>query len=257
MSSFLPADYSVPKGKSRYMKLENGENRFRILSAPILGWEDWVDDKPVRYKMDKKPVKSADTEKPVRHFWAMIVWNYTDKEINILQITQSTVQNGIADLERDRDWGDVAGYDIKVLRKGDKNRTKYEVMAAPHRPVDPMIIQEFNSNRCNLEALFHGENPFMEGQTQFTKMLPSISSDSVPVKEETVSSKDVQELKIMLLQCPEDYQVKMKDILRESAGIERIEDIPPTIYARVKNAVTIKYKEYQEKLKSENAFAMI
>jgi hypothetical protein len=48
-SGFLPEGYEVPKSGGNYMKLKQGPNKFRILSAPIIGWEYWSEDrKPVR-----------------------------------------------------------------------------------------------------------------------------------------------------------------------------------------------------------------
>ncbi len=89
--NFLPKNYQAPNASNKYMKLEKGENKIRILSQPILGWEDWtLEQKPVRFRFDKKPAKSINAEKPVKHFWAFIVWNYIDEKIQILQITQAT-----------------------------------------------------------------------------------------------------------------------------------------------------------------------
>jgi hypothetical protein len=46
---FLPPDYSVPKKGGGYMKFQDGPNKVRFLSAPILGYEYWNNDnKPVR-----------------------------------------------------------------------------------------------------------------------------------------------------------------------------------------------------------------
>jgi hypothetical protein len=47
--SFLPERYEVPKTGGAYMKFRQGANKFRILSAPIIGYECWTEDrKPVR-----------------------------------------------------------------------------------------------------------------------------------------------------------------------------------------------------------------
>ena len=36
---FLPTSYEVPNKPGNYMKFADGENRFRVLASPILGWE--------------------------------------------------------------------------------------------------------------------------------------------------------------------------------------------------------------------------
>ena len=40
-NGFLPSGY---KEVSNYMKFVDGENRFRILSPAIVGWEYWNED---------------------------------------------------------------------------------------------------------------------------------------------------------------------------------------------------------------------
>lgn len=39
MSNFLPEGYDKIPSTSRYMKLEEGKNVFRVLSRAIVGWE--------------------------------------------------------------------------------------------------------------------------------------------------------------------------------------------------------------------------
>jgi hypothetical protein len=49
MDEFLPTNYEVPVSDGNYMKLKIGENRFRVLSSAIVGYEYWTkDNKPVR-----------------------------------------------------------------------------------------------------------------------------------------------------------------------------------------------------------------
>src|SRR5450631_2343024 len=50
--TFLPEGYEVPKSSGGgYMKFKPGANKFRILSAPVMGWEYWTESKkPVRAK---------------------------------------------------------------------------------------------------------------------------------------------------------------------------------------------------------------
>src|SRR5690606_20654859 len=88
---FLPEGYEAPQGTGNYMKLQSGENKFRILSKPIIGWLDWKDNKPYRFRIKERPEKPMG-DKPVRHFWAFIVWNYNAEAVQILEITQATIQ---------------------------------------------------------------------------------------------------------------------------------------------------------------------
>ena len=156
---FLPNDYDPPKGESRYMKFQGGINKFRMLSKPIIGWEDWKDKKPLRFKMDDKP-EPVDPSKPVKHFWAMIVWDYESECIKILEITQISIQQVITALSRDPEWGLPFDYDIKVERQGERMDTKYTILGMPPTPITDEIKEAYKNTPINLNALYDGEDPF-------------------------------------------------------------------------------------------------
>jgi hypothetical protein len=166
MTDFLPNDYEVPSSGSNYMKFEQGENKFRILSSPILGWEYWLDEgnsrKPIRTPIDK-PFTTLQIEDPdkIKHFWAMVVYNYNEKKIQILEITQKGIQKTLRALAKDEDWGSpVMTYDIVVTKTGEKMETKYEVLPKPAKKIDPGIVQLYEDMHINLKALFEGKDPF-------------------------------------------------------------------------------------------------
>ena len=159
-NEFLPSDYQPPKGESRYMKFQSGTNKFRILSRPIIGWEDWEDKKPLRFKMKEKPEKPIDPKYPIKHFWAMIVWNYQTEHIEILEITQVTIMQSIVALTKDPEWGSPFHYNIKVEKQGEKLETKYSVLASPPSDLTNEIKEAYKTTPVNLEALYEGEDPF-------------------------------------------------------------------------------------------------
>lgn len=159
-NDFLPQEYDVPVSASGYMKLQNGENRFRILSKPIIGWLDWKDKKPLRFRINEKPAKPVDPEKKIKHFWAFVVWDYADSKLKILEITQSTIQSAIQALSKDADWGTPFAYDIKIIRTGDNLETKYAVNPVPHKSAPAEAKEAYLSTPVDLEALFAGEDPF-------------------------------------------------------------------------------------------------
>lgn len=160
MYNFLPQDYESPKLASSYAKLEDGENRFRILSAPIVGWEDWIDKRPVRYRFKDKPVCSHDPTKPIKYFWSVVVWNYSLKQIQILHITQVTVWRALETLAQDIEWGSPFCYDIKIHRAKQGDLTKYTVTPVAPKPVAGEVIVAFHAKPCNLDALFSGGDPW-------------------------------------------------------------------------------------------------
>lgn len=166
-SSFLPTGY-VPPVDNKYMKWQQGENRFRIMSSPILGYEWWTDGEDGARKPNRIPmggqVPSDQNPEEIRHFWAMIVWNYQDKRIQILEITQRGIQKTLYAIARDEEWGTpVDKYDISVVRSGTtKEDTRYEVVPKPPKPTDLAITEEFKNTPISLTALFEGKDPFVQ-----------------------------------------------------------------------------------------------
>lgn len=164
---FLPKDYQEPASNSRYMKFEDGENKFRFLSSPIIGFECWKDSKPYRFRSEAEiPNEKWDINtytgemKRPTFFWAAVVWDYSDKQIKILEITQTSIRKAITGLINDPDWGNPKGYDIKVDRTKNGDKTEYSVRPGKLGETDPLIIGEYGMVTINLEALFEGGDPF-------------------------------------------------------------------------------------------------
>ena len=166
--SFLPSNYKVPTD-SKYMKFQAGDNMFRVLSDAITGWEWWtsetIDGKEVRKPnrvMEEAaiPASEIDDEQLPKHFWAFVVWNYKDERVQILEITQKSIQMKIRALSQSKGWGDPKGYDIQVSRSGEKLATKYELMPIPPEKVDEEIMKKYKEMSINLPALFTGDDPF-------------------------------------------------------------------------------------------------
>jgi len=267
--SFLPQGYQAPKGASYYTKIAEGENRVRILSKPIFGWEDWHDKKPVRYRMDNKPVKSYDPKKPVRHFWAFIVFNHQEEQIQIMQITQATIRKSIESLCNDKDWGSPYGYDIKIMKTGEGTDTEYAVNPVPHKPIDPYIVTCFNERPINLEALFDGEDPFTVDGGKFTKMAsveddgPSVheaklvpSKKIVDIKDKTARKQEITDVEAeqigeLLSECSEDFVATVHDFMVKQE-ISTYRDFPREAYDRLKKKALIeKAKVYNKNINTE------
>lgn len=156
--TFLPEGYQKPESNSKYLKFEEGDNRFRILSSAIVGYIDWTEDKkPVRTKEQMKPIVPG---KMPKHFWAFVVWDYKSSSIKILEITQATIQGAIYDLHNDTNWGDPKAYDINVKRTGKDMNTEYTVIPTPPKPLHPEIEDKYKALKCDLNALYDGLDPF-------------------------------------------------------------------------------------------------
>ena len=172
--NLLPDNYEVPQKTGNYMRWQDGENKFRFLSSAIIGWETWQDlpdgsRKPLRTPMDKpfsvEKVPSGDPM-DIKHFWAVIVWNYKEEKIQILEITQKGIQKSLRALERSKDWGSLLDYDILVTKEGQKLETEYHVNPVPPKPLSREIEKVYAESNIDLKALYTGTDPFSAKTTE-------------------------------------------------------------------------------------------
>ena len=158
-NTFLPQNYEAPSSGSNYMKFEEGRNKFRVLSSAITGWLDWsTDRKPIRTKTE--PETLVDPQKPAKHFWAFVVWDYKDKAVKVLEVTQAGIRNSILALVKDEEWGDPKTYDITVTREGKELDTKYAVMPSPHTELNGEALATYAGMKIDLNKLYTNEDPF-------------------------------------------------------------------------------------------------
>src|SRR2546421_8662880 len=176
MNNFFQKDYEIPN-ESNYMRLEEGDNTFRILGtfsdgSCIMGtqyWKTHQDGKraPVRLKMGKTVSphelglnpQSGEPE-TLKHFWAMPVYNYTAKKVQILEITQKSIQFYIKKMADNPKWGDPREYDFIVTKTKENGRTSYTISTNPKEKLDPGIMKLYRDMDMHIEALFEGADPF-------------------------------------------------------------------------------------------------
>ncbi len=161
MDNFLPENYEVPEKASGYMRFKNGVNRFRVLDHAIIGYEWWENTedggrKPFRVHNETEIPAGAEA----KHFWAFPVWNYDDKKVQILEITQSTIQKMMMALIANKKWGSPIEYDIVISKTGEKLETEYQLTPDPKEPLAPEITKAYKETYIDLQALYAGTNPF-------------------------------------------------------------------------------------------------
>jgi hypothetical protein len=167
-NTFLPQDYEAPKSQGgNYMKFQDGENRFRVLSSAIVGYEYWNNEnKPVRSKEPFTETPNAkmnqDGRVSIKHFWAFVVWNVKEEKLQVLEVTQAGIQQSITTFVSNEDWGDPKQYDILINREGEGIETRYTVTPCPHKPLDQEIAELYAGTQVNLNALYEGQDPFAE-----------------------------------------------------------------------------------------------
>jgi len=181
--SFLPANYEPPQSSGDnglFMKLQDGDNKVRILQPPLIGYMYWgTDEKPYRIrKYINRPYNMRLNGKfgpeRVKHFWALMVWDYDAQAVRILEIQQAVIQEQITKLNADSDWGDPTNYNLKIVKTGQRTDTKYSVIPSPSATVPPEAIASLNETPINLNALYFGgkpNTPDIEWKTEARKKL--------------------------------------------------------------------------------------
>lgn len=158
----------LTKSGSNYLKLKEGDNKIRIVSDAIQGFEGWQDNKPVRRTLDnpftgeeRKVLDCNENGKPkLREFVACTVWNYDEGKIQVMSLTQASIIRAISEYSADSDFGNPTEYDLKISRKGVGLETEYTVKALPPRPLVPDVQAVVNETKVNLDALFENGDPF-------------------------------------------------------------------------------------------------
>ena len=153
-----------------YMKLQAGANQFRIVGSGddggviqgMLGWANNDDGsrRPFRWKVDEAPPRNFE-EKP-KEFIAMLVWNYKESRIQILELTQAGLKRELVTLAKDDEWGDPRKYDISITKSGEKLETTYAMTPKPHKKRADEINEAVKNLKVNLAALYSGGDPFEE-----------------------------------------------------------------------------------------------
>lgn len=164
--NFLNEGYEVPTSVGGFTKLETGENRFRILSSPLLMWLEWRDGKPVRHEFkgaESKPAKGSGKNDSVKHAWGLKVWNYRTGQIEVLELDKQDLISALTAHSKDKDWGHPKNYDVVFTKKGSGLDTEYSLVAKPHSEPIQEIYDAYTETPIDLSKLLTGENPFMSG----------------------------------------------------------------------------------------------
>jgi hypothetical protein len=154
-----------PSGIGQFAKLQDGVNKFRFLSDVVFGWEGWKDKKPFRHegevcKIKPEQVDNNQNGNPnINFFWAMVVWNYKEKKIQVLELTQKTIMRVLYEYEQKEEFGDIKGYDIEITRSKEGDKTNYTTIALPPKTLAPEIEELYKKTDVKLDALFKGEYP--------------------------------------------------------------------------------------------------
>jgi len=160
----------VDSGSGRFINPSkiDGETRLRLYGEGITGYEAWTNDnKPVRFESRPSELpdnirKNEDGRDPLKRFIACLAWEYDSSSFKIISITQKGLIKELMGYIADEDWGDPAGYDIKISRKGEGLQTEYTLKPAGKKPPSKESSDAFSELTCDLSKIFDGEDPFAE-----------------------------------------------------------------------------------------------
>lgn len=197
-NDFLPKDYKRPRGDSNYLKLKDGDNiTFRIMSAPIMGWEWWIEDKdkktPCRVKKETEIPSTVGkhngktNKNGAKFFWSFIIYNFETKTFQIFNVTQGGIQDELEKYARNPKWGSPVGtdgYDITIERSGNGFDTTYSVVFNPKEKLPEMIMNKWEKTNIDLNALYAGKDPF-ENMKDDNASIPEDARNDVEAEVES------------------------------------------------------------------------
>lgn len=167
--SFFQSDYKLsPTGNKNYLKLSDKPTTIRILSSPLIWWLDWDKKwekaKPVRTKTKQPQL----WESYPKEFWALTVYNYNEKCVQVWEITQRSIKEAIIALNDGSRW-DPKEFDIEVIKRGKDLETSYGLQPASTGKValSEEAMKIISETPVNLEALFYNGDPFLD-ENKFT-----------------------------------------------------------------------------------------
>jgi len=191
--------YQLPAAPSKYLRLNDGKTKFRILSPAIYGCEFWVtlEDgtrKPRRFRTASEAVNSPELnlEEGLKDFWVMVVWEYETHSIKVLELTQKSIQKQILEVLNNEDWGrDLSQYDLTITKTGAALTTRYSVLPSNKLPITPEMKQQLENTFVNLEALYDGLDPFSkEDAAKITSKKLEEPTEAPRASEEPLPSED-------------------------------------------------------------------
>lgn len=113
-------------------------------------------EKPWRRRSEAELMQAIGrTDIQTKVLWVMPVYNYATQQVEVLNVTQKSIQEDLANYRNDEDWGDFTEYDVVVTRTGQtKEDTRYSTMAKPHKPLAPEVQSLWQSVTLDLGKTF-------------------------------------------------------------------------------------------------------
>lgn len=134
-------DPRIKSSNSGYTKIADGDtvklrvtlNMYRYYAIKPDGERMPLRNNDVRDLLDNRSIDDIinDQSMSVSERYAFIVWNHTDNEAQVWQVSRKIFET-LRSLHRDKDWvGGLEKNDIKVTRSGKGTETTYSISYAP------------------------------------------------------------------------------------------------------------------------------
>jgi hypothetical protein len=124
----------ISSGESTpYMKLETGANQIRIVSKPYqasIHWENTRDGSKKKVICLGANCPLCKRGKVPQQRFQVLAINRKNGKVEILEFGKQ-IYNEISQYARDKEYGDVTKYDLKIKKEGSGRETKYTVIASP------------------------------------------------------------------------------------------------------------------------------
>jgi len=161
---FFPDEVKV-ESTSRYTKFANGTTTVRMFGEPFFYYETWLDKDgggrtPKRFALDSDIPVSELGPDGVKQVMSIVVYNYGDKAIQVMSVSQKTILKAIKGYSQNKKYGDPTGYDININKEGEGKQTRYTVIADPKEDVSDEVQKAYDQESIDLEMLLLNGDPF-------------------------------------------------------------------------------------------------
>lgn len=160
-------DVSEGRGKTEFMRLEQGTSTVRIMGNPIQFYIHWADLPDGSKRKFNSPVSSPELVKRLddagfgrKPRWIVKVLDRSDDKFKLLEIG-SQIYNGIRALYNNPKWGKVTEYDVDIIRAKPGTNPLYSIQPNPREKLDASFkdaFMQFNDS-INLEMLTRPADP--------------------------------------------------------------------------------------------------
>ncbi len=162
---FIAKGYKLPSKSEQFMKLKNGQNKFRILSPATCGYVVFDPLKKPHRRLEEEGAFSEQelnelgTEDKCKHFMYFLVWNYQEGKVQVLELTQQSLKKPLLDYIENEEYGNPLNYDVSIKKEGESLTTQYSLIASPPKPRAEIITEELAKIKYNQFAIIDGNCP--------------------------------------------------------------------------------------------------